>query len=157
MVVNVEIKCLPWEPDADTPDRFVVHAVTEIARAGCATERRDVIVSSFDLGAVDACRAFAPEFATAGSRSGQDVADGRADRGRARAPLAASRPRGRRSRADAAELAAAQRSGLRVNVWTVDDPDEITPLAAAGVDAIITNVPDVALGDVCTALTERRR
>src|SRR5260221_19328 len=42
-------------------------------------------------------------------------------------------------------LADAQRSGLRVNVWTVDEPGEITTLAAAGVDAIITDVPGVAL------------
>jgi glycerophosphoryl diester phosphodiesterase len=34
---------------------------------------------------------------------------------------------------------------LRVSVWTVDDPGEVSVLAAAGVDAIITNVPDVAL------------
>ena len=47
----------------------------------------------------------------------------------------------------------AQRSGLRVSVWTVDDPDEIATLAAAGVDAIITDVPDVAL----EVLKERRR
>jgi glycerophosphoryl diester phosphodiesterase len=36
--------------------------------------------------------------------------------------------------------------GVRLDVWTVDDPDEMRALAAAGVDAIITNVPDVALG-----------
>jgi glycerophosphoryl diester phosphodiesterase len=34
--------------------------------------------------------------------------------------------------------------GLRVDVWTVDDPDELRALARAGVDGIITNVPDVA-------------
>jgi glycerophosphoryl diester phosphodiesterase len=39
----------------------------------------------------------------------------------------------------------ARQQNLRVDVWTVDDPDEIRVLAAAGVDAIITNVPDVAL------------
>ena len=32
-----------------------------------------------------------------------------------------------------------------MNVWTVDDPNEIATLAAAGVDALITNAPDVAL------------
>jgi glycerophosphoryl diester phosphodiesterase len=35
--------------------------------------------------------------------------------------------------------------GLSIAVWTVDAPDEIAALAEAGVDAIITNVPDVAL------------
>ena len=47
--------------------------------------------------------------------------------------------------ADLESVALAHDLGLRVDVWTVDDPDEIRALAAAGVDAIITNVPDVAL------------
>jgi glycerophosphoryl diester phosphodiesterase len=33
--------------------------------------------------------------------------------------------------------------GLQVNVWTVDQPDEMKRLIAADVDAIITNKPDV--------------
>ena len=47
MIVNVEIKCLPWEPDADTPDRAVVHAVVELLRAQAAvpaTDRHRVVV-----------------------------------------------------------------------------------------------------------------
>ena len=32
-----------------------------------------------------------------------------------------------------------------MNVWTVNDPAEIARLADAGVDALITDVPDVAL------------
>ena len=49
--------------------------------------------------------------------------------------------------ADARRRSRAPRTAqrLRVDVWTVDDPAEIQALAAAGVDAIITNVPDVAL------------
>ncbi|WP_203567933.1 glycerophosphodiester phosphodiesterase [Aestuariimicrobium ganziense] len=31
--------------------------------------------------------------------------------------------------------------GLAVNVWTVDEPEHLRAVAAAGVDAIITNVP----------------
>jgi glycerophosphoryl diester phosphodiesterase len=31
-----------------------------------------------------------------------------------------------------------------VNTWTVDAPERIAELAALGVDAIITNQPDVA-------------
>ncbi len=33
---------------------------------------------------------------------------------------------------------------MAVNVWTVNGEDEMRRLAAAGVDAIITDVPDVA-------------
>ena len=32
---------------------------------------------------------------------------------------------------------------LRVNVWTVDTPDEMRRLIALGVDGIITDEPDV--------------
>jgi glycerophosphoryl diester phosphodiesterase len=154
MIVNVEIKCLPWEPDADTPDRFVGHAVAEIVRAAARldTPGSDFIVSSFDLGAIDAYRAFAPEIATAWLTSGQDLAPA--------AAIAAEHghawlnpDRGSALRASVREILDARRSGLRLSVWTVDDPDEVATLAAAGVDAIITNVPDVAL----EALKERRR
>jgi glycerophosphoryl diester phosphodiesterase len=34
---------------------------------------------------------------------------------------------------------------VAVNCWTCDDPDRIRWLADVGVDAIVTNVPDVAL------------
>jgi glycerophosphoryl diester phosphodiesterase len=46
--------------------------------------------------------------------------------------------------AAAAVAERAHEVGLAVNVWTVDDPDEIRRLAAGGADGIITNVPDVA-------------
>jgi glycerophosphoryl diester phosphodiesterase len=154
MIVDVEIKCLPWEPDADTPDRFVVRAVAEIVRAAGrhGAPGSDFVVSSFDLGAIDAYAAFAPEIATAWLTSGQDIAPA--------AAIAAEHGHGWLNpdrvsalRASVDEILDAQRSGLRVSVWTVDDPDEIATLAAAGVDAIITDVPDVAL----EVLKERRR
>jgi glycerophosphoryl diester phosphodiesterase len=156
MLVNVEIKCLPWEPDADTPDRFVVHAVADLIRAAELVRVSDVIVSSFDLGAIDASRAFAPEIATGWLTSGQEVA--------VAAAIAAEHghawlnpDRAAALRASPEAIADAQRSGLRINVWTVDEPGEITVLAAAGVDAIITDVPDVALDALGRAPTERRR
>lgn len=37
----------------------------------------------------------------------------------------------------------ARRQGYEVNVWTVDDPEGMRRLAALGVNAIITNRPDV--------------
>jgi glycerophosphoryl diester phosphodiesterase len=35
-------------------------------------------------------------------------------------------------------------AGLKLNVWTVDDPGRILELGEMGVDGIVTNVPDVA-------------
>jgi glycerophosphoryl diester phosphodiesterase len=153
MIVNVEIKCLAWEPDADTPDREVVHAVVDLLRA--TTAPVDLIVSSFDLGAIDACRAFAPEIATGWLTSGQEVAAAAAtavEHGHAWL----NPDRAAALRASPAEIAEARRSGVRVNVWTVDDPADVTTLAAAGVDAVITNVPDVAF-DALRVLKERRQ
>ncbi len=39
----------------------------------------------------------------------------------------------------------AHERGMQVNVWTVNEPDDIARLGAAGVDGICTDVPDVAL------------
>lgn len=44
---------------------------------------------------------------------------------------------------DAAMVERAKALGLAVNVWTVDDPARMRSLIEFGVDAIITNVPDV--------------
>lgn len=51
------------------------------------------------------------------------------------------------------EVAQAHAAGLRVHAWTVDDPVQARALAAAGVDAVITNHPDRILA----ALGERAR
>ncbi len=47
------------------------------------------------------------------------------------------------ARVDARYAAWARRRGYRVNVWTVDDPNEMRRLIDLGVDGIITNVPDI--------------
>jgi glycerophosphoryl diester phosphodiesterase len=144
MIVNVEIKCLPWEPDADTPDHDVVHAVVDLLRAQTSVALSDIIVSSFDLGAVDACRAFAGDITTGWLTSGQELA--------VAAKVAAEHghawlnpDRAAALRASPDDIAGAQKQGVRVNVWTVDEREDIARLAAAGVDGIITNDPDVAL------------
>ncbi len=156
MIVNVEIKCLPWEPDADAPDRVVVHAVVEVLRANVSAASADVIVSSFDIGSIDACRAIAPEFATGWLTSGQEISSA--------APLALAHghawlnpDRAFALRAGKAGIDEAHESGLRVSVWTVDAAADISALATAGADAIITNVPDVAVTTLHEQIRERRR
>lgn len=144
MIVNVEIKCLPWDPDPDTPDHDVVRAVVELLHAQSSVALSDIIISSFDLTAVDASRAFATDLTTGWLTSGQEVAAAAqttAEHGHAWL----NPDRAAALRASPAEITAAQKAGVRVNVWTVDERNEITSLAAAGIDAIITDVPDVAL------------
>jgi glycerophosphoryl diester phosphodiesterase len=45
---------------------------------------------------------------------------------------------------DQALVTAVKAHQRQINVWTVDDPDEIRRLAALGVDSIITNLPQAA-------------
>jgi glycerophosphoryl diester phosphodiesterase len=45
---------------------------------------------------------------------------------------------------DGPGVAAAHRRGLAVRPWTCDDPDGLRRLVGWGVDALITNVPDLA-------------
>jgi glycerophosphoryl diester phosphodiesterase len=136
MIVNVEVKCLPWEPDADDDKRSVLHSVLDLLGA----RDDEVIVSSFDLGAVDACRVAAPGLVTAWLTSGQAVAEAAAvAREHGHALLHPDRVMALRT--SAAELDAVHRDGMRVNVWTVDDPDEVRTLAQRGFDGIITNLP----------------
>jgi glycerophosphoryl diester phosphodiesterase len=49
-------------------------------------------------------------------------------------------------------VAWAQRRGYRVNVWTVNEPDEMRRLIGLGVDGIITDVPAV----LCRVLESRQ-
>jgi glycerophosphoryl diester phosphodiesterase len=140
LLVNVEIKCLPWEPDADGPERRVLRAVIDQVRAGTT----EVVISSFELDAVDACRALAPELTTAWLTSGQELPT--------TIPLAVERghrwlhpDREAALAASPETIARAHADELLVDVWTVDDPGEVRRLVALGVDGIITNVPDVVL------------
>jgi glycerophosphoryl diester phosphodiesterase len=50
-------------------------------------------------------------------------------------------------RGDPAEVARrAHEQDMRVNVWTVNEPEQLRVLREAGIDAVVTDVPDVALG-----------
>jgi glycerophosphoryl diester phosphodiesterase len=134
LVVNVEIKNSPFDPDHD-PERTVADDV--VALLADRQGRDDVLVSSFDLATVDRVRALGAvptAFLTFVDPVGEAAVALAAERGhRAIHPHEGT--------VDAAFVRLAHEAGLQVNVWTVDDPERLRALAAAGVDGIVTNVP----------------
>ncbi len=138
--VNVEIKNSRPDPDFD-PQRSSADAVVA-ELAGFPRER--LLVTSFDLATVDRVRALDPNLPT--GLLAHDL-----EEPKKAIELAASH--GHRAInpwdpfVDEAFMTLARDAGLEVNVWTVNDTDRMRELIALGVDAIITDVPDV-LGDV---------
>ena len=140
-LVNVELKNLPGEPGYDPDDRIADLVAARLAARDGADE---VLLSSFNLEVLDRYHAVDPSRPTGLlTLRGFDPGDAlllAADRGhRALHPDV----RGF-SRVAAAVVERAHELALGVHVWTVNDPVRIRRLAAAGVDALITDVPDVA-------------
>jgi glycerophosphoryl diester phosphodiesterase len=142
MLVNVEVKNLPGDADYD-PDEYVAAAVVKLVEA--RDRRDDVLVSSFNLASIERVHELDDAVPTAFlTLVGFDPLDGvtvAAERGHA-----AVHP-DVRSLVGPVAGATANRAhdlGLAVNVWTVNLPEEVRRLAAAGVDAVITDVPEVA-------------
>jgi glycerophosphoryl diester phosphodiesterase len=120
--------------------------VTEVVRAHAVEH---VCLGSFSVGALRAVRASAPAIATSAGRfevrvalyrSWVHVAPGRVAYHAFQVPETSGRTRVVSPRF--VELA--HRAGLVVQVWTVDDPDDIRRLLNWGVDGIISDRPDVA-------------
>lgn len=136
--VNIEIKNFPGEPDFDESSQVAAQTV-ELVRARGMVER--VIVSSFNYEDIQAVRRLGSDVATGWLVLGVDdpetmIGHVVADRHDAIHP-----PVGVLTDAF---VSAAHDAGVLVNTWTVDDPDRITELARAGVDAVITNDPATA-------------
>jgi glycerophosphoryl diester phosphodiesterase len=154
--VNVEIKNWPDDVDFDSSLEVVDHVVEELLGRAPA-ERAAFLVSCFHLPSLDRVRVLAPELATGWLviGPGAPVMSGNGDVTVGADPVAAmvaeavGRGHGALHPLHAfvnGELVdAAHDGGLAVNTWTCDDPDRIRWLAEIGVDAVITNVPDVAL------------
>jgi len=132
--VNVEIK-------PDGPDRLrdaLIDAVVALIVARREPER--FLVTSFDHSIVARVRGLAPEVPTGlltMEATGLDrLVDRAVDEGHAAVvPWWGL--------VDESLVGRAHQRGVAVNVWTVDDPAEMARLVAIGVDALITNVPDV--------------
>ena len=142
MLVNVEVKNLPGDADYDPDERAAV-AVVELL--GARERGDDVLVSSFSLASIDTVRGLDDTIPTALlTLVGFDPLEG--------AAVAAERGHAAihpdvRSLVGPVAGALAARAGelaLTVNAWTVNDAAEVRRLAAAGIDGVITDVPDVA-------------
>ncbi len=134
-VLYVELKCA--RSDAYALARRVVETLHD-ARAD---ER--VVVESFALNAVAEVRRLAPHLRTAAlfeRRLARPLPSARTLFARARA-CGAHELALQHTLANARTIAAAQRAGFPVVVWTVDNPARLARLAQLGVHAVITNDP----------------
>lgn len=139
MLVNVEIKNWPADADFD-PTMAMVAPIVEQLRGRGSTAVSRWLISSFSWDTLAACRAAAPEIATAWL-----VSTVSADRlaGIAQAGHAAVNP----FEPNVTEefVTRCHDAGLAVNAWTCNDPIRLVELADLGVDGVCTDVPDVAL------------
>jgi glycerophosphoryl diester phosphodiesterase len=140
-LVNIEIKNWPQDKDFDPSEAVAAQVVALLEHRGELDSRRNLI-SSFHLPTIDRIHELAPALPT-GWLLGmiEDTAElvGRAaERGHV-----AIHPHHAFVNDDLVRLA--HEAGLAVNTWTCDDPERIRWLAEAGCDAVVTNVPDIAL------------
>lgn len=148
MGVNLEIKNSPGDLADGPGGPEVVDQVVAVLGALARPRRAEVLVSSFDLPTIDRIKALdaalltgylvfdlsqQPEALHTAVERGHDAFhpwDGFVDDSMTRECHAA---------------------GLRLNTWTVDDPQRWVQLAGWGVDGIVTNTP----GRLVTALAHR--
>ena len=139
MVVNIEVKSSPFDPDFDE-NRWVAAAVAAMVEERVWADR--VLVSSFDLVSIDRVRAVDDAIPTALlTLPGIDT----------HAIAATARDHGHRV-LHPHDIAVTpglvehlHAEGMTVNVWTVDDPDRMRALVDMAVDGICTNVPDALI------------
>ncbi|NNC92442.1 MAG: glycerophosphodiester phosphodiesterase [Acidimicrobiia bacterium] len=144
LIVNVEIKNSPMDPDFD-PEDATAAAVTSWLHDNGWADR--VIVSSFNPATVDRVRQLS------GSLTTGQLIDPGADAGQ---QLLLAHQRGHRalhphitSLTDSPQLASiAAGLDMWLFAWTVDDPEVIRALRDAGITGVITNDPAEAIAAV---------
>jgi len=137
--------CLNVELKTDGRQRRAL-CVAVAALTGPRASRGNLLISSFNLLAVLAHRALAPQVASAWlveSELGHRLPL------LARAGSVALHPK--HTLIDAARLAAWKRHVPRVHTWTVNDPQRARELAALGVDCLITDNPALLRGALDSA------
>lgn len=142
MLVNVEVKNLPGDADYDPGERIAAGVVELLTRRGREDE---VLVSSFNLESVDRVRRLDGTIPTGFlTLVGMDPVDG-VEVAHAHGHDAVHPDvRALAGGAAAATIGRAHELGMTVNAWTVNDEDEMRRLATLGVDAVITDAPDLA-------------
>jgi glycerophosphoryl diester phosphodiesterase len=140
-LVNIEIKNWPDDRDFDASARLADDVVALLTARRELDDGRN-LVSCFHLPTLDRVHELAPRLATAWLlglvEDGERLIERAAEHGHL-----AIHPHHAFVNEELVERA--HTAGLAVNTWTVDDPDRIRWLAEQGVDAIVTNVPDIAL------------
>jgi len=140
-VVNVEIKNWPDDRDFD-PTELVADAVVDLLAERGELDDGRVLVSSFHLATIDRVHERAPSLATGwllgAIEAPHDLVARAAEHGHV-----AVHPHHAFVNEDFVHVA--HDAGVAVNTWTCDEPERIRWLADLGVDAVITNTPDVAL------------
>lgn len=140
-VVNIEIKNWPDDKDFDPSEHVAAEVVRLLDTRGELADGRNLI-SSFHLPTIDRVHDLAPSLATAWLVGMVEGVGRLIDRAAAHGHVAIH-PHHAFVTEDL--VGQAHAAGLAVNTWTCDDPDRIRWLAELGCDAVVTNVPDVAL------------
>lgn len=139
LVVNIEIKNLPGDPDHDPSQRAATEVAATIQGRSLHSQ---VIVSSFSIATIDAVRGADPEIPTALlTLPAWDQFTA----------LTNARSRGHwalhphHSAVTPLLVEAARANDMWVIPWAVDTEDDIRRTVAHGVDAFITDRPDLAV------------
>jgi glycerophosphoryl diester phosphodiesterase len=137
LTVNIELKNSRYDPAYDS-DLAVVHRVIEELDTRAHDPSR-WLVSSFDLETLNEFHRLRPEIPTGFLTSRKPEAGLSSAVEHAHS---AWHPRWEDLTPEL--LLAAHDLGIRVNVWTCNEPDDLERLINWGVDAVITDAPDVA-------------
>ncbi len=127
--LNIEVKRSP--PGTHVP-------ATLVALLRRFRKEREYVVSSFDLTALLEVRALAPEVTLALIGNGPEIL---AQARQHRLPWI----HGAHGTVTDALVADAHAAGIRVNVWTVDDPARLPHWRRVGIDKLCTNCPATML------------
>ncbi|MDQ3548715.1 MAG: glycerophosphoryl diester phosphodiesterase [Chloroflexota bacterium] len=140
VIINVEIKNMPDEMDYDPTNRLARRLVNLLTGINSLDR---VLVSSFNADAIDCVKELESDIRTAYLSGPRADLHARTAYARARGHIAIHPHHSSLGHGDGARriVNVMHEAGLEVNVWTVNDPQRMLEMAAAGVDGIITDDP----------------